>query len=188
MVTTSLAMANRRLPNPPSKVLCGPPVVTVPCPLMQASMGGASTTKGLTPGVARPAAPTSGKGGCRGEKPPPAEPPPPTERNAGSLRVHRRLPQRPPPEGARAWCGPCYMPGTGMPKHPAGPCRATQPYETPTRPESMFSLHHRWACARRVAHRDVEAIVGTAFGRGIWLCWPLGRSVLQEQESHKNMS
>ena len=50
MVTPSLATANRRLPNPPSKALCGPPVVSVPRPLMQASTGGASTTKGLTAG------------------------------------------------------------------------------------------------------------------------------------------
>ena len=35
-------------------------------------------------------------------------------------------------EGAPTWCGPCPMPGTGMPKQPAGPCRATHTLnETP---------------------------------------------------------
>ena len=69
-------------------------------------------------GVARPAAPTSGKGGCRGEKPSPAEPPPPAERNAGSLRVHRRLPQRPPPKVRERAVGPASC--------PARVCRSTR--------------------------------------------------------------
>ena len=37
MVTPSLATGNRRLPNPPSQALCGPHVVSVPSPLLQAS-------------------------------------------------------------------------------------------------------------------------------------------------------
>ena len=85
MVTPSLATANRRLPNPPSKALCGPPVVSVPRPLMQASTGGASTTKGLTAGgLPAPQPRQVAKVGAGGIKPLPAEPPPPALRNAGS--------------------------------------------------------------------------------------------------------
>ena len=57
MVTPSLATANRRLPNRPSKALRGTLVVSVPRRLMHASAGGASTTKGLTAGGCPPRSP-----------------------------------------------------------------------------------------------------------------------------------
>ena len=63
------------------------------------------------------------------------------------------------------------------------------PDETPLRntsQETRFSEHHRWKCARRVAHRDLEAIFGTKFLRGISPYWSRGRLVLREDESSQN--